>query len=133
MQSRSSLFSVVFMCLILPTQKFKLEKNTLTTKEPYNPKPQPGHFKNSTTRRQRSEKPLQNSGSRTFLSFSCFSVENQEAVSRSAALLLRIKALALQKGPLFVLFALMERTAAILDVAMLCAVKGAQCKTRKLP
>ena len=100
---------------------------------PHNPKPQPGHFKNSTTRRPRSEKPLQTSGSRTFLSFSCFSVENQEAVSRSAALLLRIKALALQKGPLFVLFALMERTAAILDVAMLFAVKGAQCKTRELP
>ena len=33
MHSRSSLFSVVFMCLILPTQKFKLEKNTLTTKK----------------------------------------------------------------------------------------------------
>ena len=100
---------------------------------PHNPKPQPGHFKNSTTRRPRSEKPLQTSGSRTFLSFSCFSIANQEAVSRSAALLLRIKALALQKGPLFVLFALMERTAAILDVAVLCAVKGAQCKTRELP
>ena len=36
---------------------------------------------------------------------------------------------------LFVLFALVlvERTAAILDVAMLCAVEGAQCKTRELP
>ena len=31
--SRSSLFSVVFMCLILPTQKFKLEKSTINTKE----------------------------------------------------------------------------------------------------
>ena len=29
MQSRSSLFSVVFICLITPTQKFKLEKSTL--------------------------------------------------------------------------------------------------------
>ena len=29
MHSRSSLFSVVFMCLISATQKFKLEKNTL--------------------------------------------------------------------------------------------------------
>ena len=58
---------------------------------------------------------------------------NQEAVSRSAALLLRIKALALQKRPLFVVFALVERIAAILDVAMLCAVEGAQCKTRELP
>ena len=28
MHSRSSLFSVVFMCLISPTQKFKLEKST---------------------------------------------------------------------------------------------------------
>ena len=46
------------------------------------------------------------SGSCTFLSFSCFSTANQEAVSRSAALLLRIKALALQKRPLFVLFVL---------------------------
>ena len=31
--SRSSLFSVVFMCLISPTQKFKLEKITLNTEE----------------------------------------------------------------------------------------------------
>ena len=58
---------------------------------------------------------------------------NQEAVSRSAALLLRIKALALQKWPLFVVFALVGRIVAILDVAMLCAVEGAQCKTRELP
>ena len=100
---------------------------------PHNPKPQPGHFNNSTTRRPRSEKPLQTSGSRTFLSFSCFSIANQEAVSRSTALLLRINALALQKRPFFVLFALAGRTAAILDVAMLCAVEGAQCKTRELP
>ena len=61
------------------------------------------------------------------------SIANQEAVSRSPALLLRIKALALQKRPLFVLFALVGRTAAILNVAMLCAVEGAQCKTRELP
>ena len=33
MHSRSSLFSVVFMCLISPTQKFKLEKSTTNTKE----------------------------------------------------------------------------------------------------
>ena len=33
MHSRSSLFSVVFMCLISETQKFKLEKNTLNTKK----------------------------------------------------------------------------------------------------
>ena len=33
MHSRSSLFSVVFMSLISLTQKFKLEKNTLNTKE----------------------------------------------------------------------------------------------------
>ena len=58
---------------------------------------------------------------------------NQEAVSRSAALLLGIKALALQKRPLFVVFALVGRIAAILDVAMLCEVKGAQCKTKELP
>ena len=32
----------------------------------------PAHFNNSTTRRPRSEKPLQTSGSCTFLSFSCF-------------------------------------------------------------
>ena len=101
--------------------------------QPHNPKPQPGHFNNSTTRRQRSEKPLQISASRPFLSFSCFSIANQEAVSRSAALLWRIKALALQKRPLFVLFALAGRTAAILDVAILCAGEGAQPKTRELP
>ena len=33
MHSRSSLFSVVFMCLISPTQKFKLEKIKLNTKK----------------------------------------------------------------------------------------------------
>ena len=33
MHWRSSSFSVVFMCLISATQKFKLEKNTLNTKE----------------------------------------------------------------------------------------------------
>ena len=33
MHSRSSSFSVVFMRLISATQKFKLEKNTLNTKE----------------------------------------------------------------------------------------------------
>ena len=97
-----------------------------------NPKPQPGHFNNSTTRQPQSEKPLQSSGSHTFLSFSCFSIADQEAVSLSAALLLRIKAVALHKQPLFVLFALVGRTAAILDVTMLCAVEGAQCKTREL-
>ena len=99
----------------------------------HNPKPQPGHFNNSTTQRPRSEKPLQTSGSHTFLSFSCFSIADQEAVSRSAVLLLRIKALALQERPLFALFVLVGRTAVILDVAMLCAVEGAQCKTRELP
>ena len=79
--------------------------------QPHNPKAQPGHFNNSTTRRSRREKPLQTLGSSTLLSFSCFSIANQEAVSRSAALLLRIKALALQKRPLFALFALVGRTA----------------------
>ena len=69
----------------------------------------------------------------TFLSFSCFPIANQEAVSRSAASSLRIKALALQKRPLFVLFPQVGRTAAILNVAMLCAVEGAQCKIRELP
>ena len=92
-------------------------------------KPQPGHFNNSTTRRPRSEKPLQTSGSRTIVSCSCFSIISQEAVSRSAALLLlRIKALALQKRLLFVLFELAERTAAILDVTILCPVEVAQCE-----
>ena len=82
---------------------------------------------------QREIASLQTSGLRTFLSCSCFLLANQEAVGRSATLLWRIKALALQKRPLFVLFALLRRTAAILDVAMLCAVEGAQCKTRELP
>ena len=99
----------------------------------HSPHRQPGRFNNSTTRQPRCEKPLQTLGSRTFLSFSCFSIANQEAVSRSAALLLRIKALALQKRPLFVLFALVGRTVAILDVALLCEVEGAQCKPREFP
>ena len=88
---------------------------------------------NSTTRRTRSEKSVQTSGSRLFFSFFCFSIADREAVSGSAILLLRIKALALQKRPLFVLFALAGRTAAILDVAILFAGEGAQPKTRELP
>ena len=50
--------------------------------------------------------------------------------SRSAALLLRIKALALQKRPLLVLLAVAGRTTTILDVAVICTVEGSQCKTR---
>ena len=67
-----------------------------------------------------------------FFPFSWLSIADQETVSRSAALL-RIKALALQKRPLFLLFALAGKPAAILDVIMLCPVEGAQCKTRQLP
>ena len=33
MHSRSSMFKVVFICLILPTQEIKLEKSTLNTKK----------------------------------------------------------------------------------------------------
>ena len=33
MRSRSSLFAVVFICLISPTQKFILEKSRINTKE----------------------------------------------------------------------------------------------------
>ena len=130
---RSLKFETVRIHLLSDIFSWRAVELSYRLHSPHNPKPQPGHFNNSTTRRLRSEKPLQTSGSRTFLSFSCFSIANQEAVSRSAALLLRIKALALQKRPLFVLFALVGRTAAILDVAMLCAVEGAQCKTRELP
>ena len=43
--------------------------------------------------------------SRTIFSFSCFWIADLEAVSQYVALLLRIKALALQKRLLFVLFA----------------------------
>ena len=88
---------------------------------------------NSTTQRPRSENPLQTSGSRNFFSFLNFLIADQEAASRFVALLLRITALALQKRPLFDLFALAARTAAILDVAMLCAEQVAQCKIRESP
>ena len=40
---------------------------------------------------------------------------------------------AVPRAGMFVFFALVGRTAAILDVAMLCALEGAQCKTRELP
>ena len=63
-----------------------------------------------------------------FYSFPCLSIADREAVSRSAAVL-PIKALALQKRPLFVPFALAGITAAILDVAISRAVEGAPCKT----
>ena len=58
---------------------------------------------------------------------------DQEAFSQSAALLLQLKTLALQKQPLFVLFALAGITAAILEVAILCKVEGVQCKSREFP
>ena len=61
-----------------------------------------------------------------FFSFSCFLRADQGAISRFAAFLLRIKAFALQKRPLSVLFTLAGRTAAILDVAI-------NVKTRKSP
>ena len=63
---------------------------------------------------------------------SCFGII-LDRVTQNPALLLRIKASALQKRPLFVLFALVGLTAAILDLALLCAVQDAQCKTRELP
>ena len=73
---------------------------------------------NSTTRRPRSGNPLQTSRSRTLFSFSCFLRADQGAISRFAAFLLRIKAFALQKRPLSVLFKPAGRTAAILYVAI---------------
>ena len=73
---------------------------------------------NSTTRRPRSGNPLQTSRSRTLFSFSWFLRADQEAVSRFAAFLLWIKAFALQKRLLSVLFTQAGRTAAILDVAI---------------
>ena len=73
---------------------------------------------NSTTRRPRSGNPLQTSRSRTLFSFSCFLRADQEAVSRFATFLLWIKAFALQKRLLSVLFTQAGRTAAILDVAI---------------
>ena len=88
---------------------------------------------NSTTLRLRSENSLRTSGSGAFFLFSSFSIPDHEAVSRFAAFLLRMKALAPQKRPLFVLLVLAGRTAAILDVAMLCAEEVAQCKTRESP
>ena len=97
------------------------------------PKPQRGHqFNstfNSTTRRPRSA----DFRIRHIFSFSSFSIADQEAVSQFSAFLLRMKALAPQKRPLFVLLALAGRTATILDVAMLCAEEVAQCKTRESP
>ena len=47
-------------------------------------------------------------------------------------IIITIKTFRSAKAALFVLFALVERTAAMLDVAMLCAVEGAQYKTREL-
>ena len=79
---------------------------------------------NSTTLRPRSENSLRTSGSGAFFSFSSFSIPDQKAVSRFAAFLLRMKALAPQKRPLFVLLVLAGRTAAILDVAMLLRRRG---------
>ena len=78
----------------------------------------PSKASTRTTRRPRSGNPLQTSRSRTFFSFSYFLRADQEAVSRFAAFLLRIKAFALQKRPLSVLFTLAGRTAAFLDVAI---------------
>ena len=77
-----------------------------------------GRTFNSTTRRPRSGNPLQTSRSRTLFSFSWFLRADQEAVSRFAAFLLWIKAFALQKRLLSVLFTQAGRTAAILDVAI---------------
>ena len=58
-----------------------------------------------------------------FFSFCCFLMADQETVSQFAAFLLRIKASALQKRPLFDLLALAGRAAAIFDVVMLWVEK----------
>ena len=57
-------------------------------------------------------------------------VEDLEANSPSAALLLRKEALALQKRPLFVLFAQAERIAAILDVHYIMRSGGCAVQNR---
>ena len=88
---------------------------------------------NSTTWWLRSENSLRTSRLGTFFSFSSFSIADQEAVSQFATFLLGMEALAPQKRPLFVLLALAGVTAAILDIAMLCAEEVAQCKTRESP
>ena len=97
-------------------------------------------FNSTTQQRPRSGNPLQTSRSRTLFSFSCSLRADQEAVSRFAAFLLWIKAFALQKRLLSVLFTQAVRTAAILNVAINvmrrkgCAVqnKGITSKGRKL-
>ena len=76
MPSRSSLFSFVFMCLISPAQKLKLEKNTLSTSKT-------GSFQ-----------PI-------------------------CGIIIVNKSFSSAKAAVVVLFALVGRTAAILDVAML--------------
>ena len=104
---------------------------------PYNPKPQPAFSQDILIIPQLFGREVKNHcrlrDYAHFFHFLVFLIANQDAVSRSAALVLRIKALALKKRPLFVLFAIVGRIAAILDVAMLCAVEGAQCKTTELP
>ena len=76
MHSRSGLCSVVFMCLISPAQKLKLEKNTLNTSKT-------GSFQ-----------PI-------------------------CGIIIVNKSFSSAKAAVVVLFALVGRTAAILDVAML--------------
>ena len=84
-------------------------------------KPQPGHLiPQLDSREVKNHSRLRHYEHRFFFfSVSCFTIADQEAVSRSPALFLRIKVLALQKRPLLVLFPLAGRAPAFLDVAIL--------------
>ena len=90
---------------------------------------------NSTTVRPRSEKPLQTSASRNFFFISLVFNNRPGSCQAICGIIIVNKRFSSTKAALtlFVLFALAGIIAAILDVAMLCAVEGAQCKTRELP
>ena len=68
-----------------------------------------------------------------FFHFFVFFDSRPGSCQRICGIIIANKILNSAKAALIFFFALAGRTAAILDVAILCAVKGAQSKTRELP
>ena len=88
---------------------------------------------NSTTRLPVRDNTSLNPLSSPAIALFWFLITDQQFFNREELSLMRFKIFGPQKRPLLPLFSRPARIAAILDVAMLCAVGDARCKTRELP
>ena len=84
---------------------------------------------NSTTRRPRSEKPLETSGSVVFLFFH----SKPRSCRPICGIIIANKSLSSANAALVFSFCPSRKNRRHLGCAILCAVEGAQCKARELP